>query len=73
MEKALSYAQEHFEDSVTGLEDFLRIPSISTNADSAGEVKRAAKWLADELRQVPRPQARVLRSLPRQGLGLQDR
>jgi acetylornithine deacetylase/succinyl-diaminopimelate desuccinylase-like protein len=52
MEKALSYAQEHFEDSVTGLEDFLRIPSISTNADSAGEVKRAANWLADELRRI---------------------
>jgi acetylornithine deacetylase/succinyl-diaminopimelate desuccinylase-like protein len=52
MEKALSYAQDHFDDFVTGLEDFLRIPSISTNADHAGEVKRAASWLADELRRI---------------------
>jgi acetylornithine deacetylase/succinyl-diaminopimelate desuccinylase-like protein len=52
MEKALSYAQDHFDNFVGGLEDFLRIPSISTNADHAGEVKRAANWLADELRRI---------------------
>ena len=52
MEKALSYAQEHFENFVSGLEEFLRIPSISTNSDHAGEVKRAANWLADELRRI---------------------
>ncbi len=52
MEKALSYAQEHHDEFVDRLEDFLRIPSISTNSAHAGEVKRAANWLADELKRI---------------------
>lgn len=34
------------------LKDFLRIPSISTDPERAGDVARAAQWVADKLRSV---------------------
>jgi len=34
------------------LKDFLRIPSISTDPERAGDVQRAAQWVADKLRAV---------------------
>ncbi len=52
MEKALKYAREHHDDFVAGLEDFLRIPSVSTDAKYAHDVQRAAEWLASELTRI---------------------
>ncbi len=52
MHKALDYAEAHFEDFVGQLEDLLRIPSISTDPEYAGDVRRAAEWLSVHLRHL---------------------
>ncbi len=50
MEKALSYTDQHFNQFVDELKDFLRIPSVSTDPNHAGDVRKAAEWLADHMR-----------------------
>jgi acetylornithine deacetylase/succinyl-diaminopimelate desuccinylase-like protein len=52
MEQALGYARSNWDDFLLQLEDFLRIPSISTDSSYAGEVRRCAVWLAAELERV---------------------
>ena len=52
MEKALTFAEAHFEQFVTELEELLRIPSISTNPSHAGDVRAASAWLADHLSSI---------------------
>ncbi|HET6566903.1 MAG TPA: dipeptidase [Rhodothermales bacterium] len=52
MDKALQYAGNRFDSFVGELEDWLRIPSISTESQHAGDVRKAAEWLADDLRRV---------------------
>lgn len=52
MENALQYSRDNFDQSVTELIDFLKIPSISTNPESAPDVRRAAEWMADHLRSL---------------------
>ena len=49
MDQALGYALEHHEAFVTQLEDFLRIPSVSTDPKFKADVRRAADWLVDHL------------------------
>ncbi len=51
---ALTYAQEHYQDYLNSLKDFLRIPSVSTREDESGraEVRRAARWAADYLQSI---------------------
>ena len=49
MEKALEYAQQHYERFVAELIDLLTIPSVSTDSAYADEVARAAQWLTDHL------------------------
>ena len=48
-EKVLSAADANFEKSLARLFDFLRIPSISTDATFAHECEKAAQWVATEL------------------------
>ena len=52
MNKALSYTDTHFNRFVDELIEFLRIPSISTDPEHAGDVRAAAHWLADHLRNL---------------------
>jgi len=59
MEKALAYAEENFERFVSELEELLRIPSISTKPEHAGDVRRAADWLAEHLRSIGVPTVEV--------------
>ncbi len=47
---ALAYAAQHEPRFVDELKRLLRIPSVSTDMAYAGEVRRAAVWLADHLR-----------------------
>lgn len=49
MENALQYTRTHFDHFVSELEEFLRIPSISTDPEHAEDVRRAAKWVAGHL------------------------
>ncbi len=50
MEPALAYARDHADRFVEELKAWLRIPSISTDPAYAGDVRRAAEWLAQQLR-----------------------
>ncbi len=52
MDSALAYARRHADRFVEELTDWLRIPSISTDPEYAGDVRRAAEWLAADLRRA---------------------
>ena len=45
----LRHLEQDFDQAVARYLEFLRIPSISTDPAYAGEVRRAAEWLADQL------------------------
>lgn len=47
-----TYIRSHAERFLEELKDFLRIPSISTDPEHAGDVARAAQWVADGLKQA---------------------
>ncbi|HEM47286.1 MAG TPA: dipeptidase, partial [Alphaproteobacteria bacterium] len=49
-ENALEYAHHHRQDIVHALVELLRIPSVSTLPAHAGDMHRAATWLASYLR-----------------------
>ncbi len=46
---ALVYAQTHRSEALDGLQELLRIPSISTLPECQPEMQRAAQWLVDKL------------------------
>jgi acetylornithine deacetylase/succinyl-diaminopimelate desuccinylase-like protein len=50
MDAALAYARDHADRFVEELKAWLRIPSISTDPAYRGDVRRAADWLAQQLR-----------------------
>jgi acetylornithine deacetylase/succinyl-diaminopimelate desuccinylase-like protein len=52
MVSALDYAKQHQSRFLEQLEDLIRIPSVSTLPERAGDVRRAADWLADDMRQA---------------------
>lgn len=49
---AISYANDHRQQSLTQLKQFLRIPSISTLSEHEEDMQHAAKWLAEALQQI---------------------
>jgi acetylornithine deacetylase/succinyl-diaminopimelate desuccinylase-like protein len=52
MSKAHDYAKTHRPEFLEQLKTWVRIPSISTDPERAGDVKRAAEWLAADMRRV---------------------
>ena len=50
MEKVLQYIDKNKDRFLEELKDFLRIPSISNNAESKKDVLRCAHYVADQLR-----------------------
>ena len=46
---ALAYLRDHADEHLKGLDDFLRIPSVSADPKLRHECRRAARWVADEL------------------------
>ncbi|HXG47749.1 MAG TPA: hypothetical protein VNO52_09000 [Methylomirabilota bacterium] len=48
----MNYYQEHRDAFLEGLKTFLRIPSISTLAEHKADIRRAAEFVADELRRA---------------------
>jgi acetylornithine deacetylase/succinyl-diaminopimelate desuccinylase-like protein len=49
VEQTVAYAREHGARFVAELVDLLKIPSVSTSPERAGDVERAARWLAEHL------------------------
>ena len=49
-ESISSYIDSHRETWLEEVNDFLRIPSVSTDAEHVGDIQAAAEWLADKLR-----------------------
>jgi len=49
-ESISSYIDTHREAWLEEVNDFLRIPSVSTDAERVGDTRAAAEWLADKLR-----------------------
>jgi acetylornithine deacetylase/succinyl-diaminopimelate desuccinylase-like protein len=58
--KALEYARSNHDRFLAELEEFLSIPSISTQPDHEPDIKRAAAWLRDKLLAAGFPRAEVL-------------
>ncbi len=46
---ALSYAQEHKDQILDELIEFVRIPSVSTDPEKKTEMQRAAQWVANQM------------------------
>ncbi len=49
---AYEYATAHESDFLEQLQALLRIPSVSTSSEHAGDVRRAAEWLRAHLEQI---------------------
>lgn len=60
MENAIEYAHTHNDRFVSQLEEFLRIPSISTDRTHKEDVARCAQWLADEFNRIGLENAQVM-------------
>jgi acetylornithine deacetylase/succinyl-diaminopimelate desuccinylase-like protein len=52
LDTALAYLREHADEHLKGLDEFLRIPSISADPERRDDVRRAASWIADELTRI---------------------
>lgn len=60
----LEYARSHRDESLKELQEFLSIPSVSTQAEHKPDIERAASWLVDQLLAAGFPKAEIL---PTQG------
>ncbi len=49
VDAALAYLRDHADEHLKGLDDFLRLESVSADPTKKDEVRRAAQWVADEL------------------------
>ncbi|MBA3688011.1 MAG: dipeptidase [Chloroflexi bacterium] len=52
LDTALAYLREHADEHMAGLDEFLRIPSVSADPQRRGDVRRAAQWIAEELTRI---------------------
>src|ERR1700693_496808 len=57
---AVAFAQENKERFVEELKALLRIPSISTDPERAGDVRRAAEFVAAELKRIGMENVRLI-------------
>src|ERR1700729_922259 len=60
LEMAVEFAKKNGERFVEELKDLLRIPSISTLPERAGDVRRAAEFVADGLRKAGMENVRLI-------------
>lgn len=63
-----TYVQENAGAFLADLEDWLRIPSISSDPQSAPDVRRSAEWLAAKLREVGFPTVEIWETAGGEGL-----
>jgi acetylornithine deacetylase/succinyl-diaminopimelate desuccinylase-like protein len=59
MDSALDFARSNADRFVSELEDWLRIPSISTDSKYKDDVRKAAEWLVDQLNAIGIQKAEV--------------
>src|SRR6266850_3440702 len=52
IDRVLKQLDSRQAESLAGLKDFLRIPSVSTKPEHAQDLQRCAQWLAGELREA---------------------
>ncbi len=62
MDHALSFIEENHQRHIGELEDFLRIPSVSTDPEFAADVNKGADWLAERLRTAGINKAEVVKT-----------
>ena len=59
-QNALEYAHQNHERFLDELKEFIAIPSISTDSEYTTEVKRAAEWVASQLRALGMDNVQVM-------------
>ena len=52
LDTALAYLRDHADEHLKGLDEFLRIPSVSADPARRDDVRRAAQWISDELTRI---------------------
>lgn len=52
MDTVLSFVEQNKDRYIAELTDLLAIPSVSTNPDNTGDLRRCAQWVADHMRGV---------------------
>jgi acetylornithine deacetylase/succinyl-diaminopimelate desuccinylase-like protein len=60
LDSALQFAEGNKTNALEELKAFLRIPSISTLPEHTGDVRRAAQFLADELKRIGMENVRLI-------------
>lgn len=60
LDSALKYAQEHASSFIEELNEFLRIPSISTDPERTADIRSAAEWIAGRLKALGMQNVQVL-------------
>ncbi|HBY44866.1 MAG TPA: peptidase M20, partial [Chloroflexi bacterium] len=56
------YLSEHHDEHLAQLFELLRIPSVSALPQHAGDVRAAAEWVAEALREVGVPKVEIMPS-----------
>src|SRR5688500_13634245 len=57
-----AYLDDHRGQHLDELFDILRVPSVSTDPERAGDVRRCAQWVADRLIRAGVPEVEILRT-----------
>jgi acetylornithine deacetylase/succinyl-diaminopimelate desuccinylase-like protein len=60
MSTAIQYAKDHQERFVEELSALIRIPSVSTQTQYTDDVRKAANWIVEHLKQIGLPRAEVM-------------
>jgi acetylornithine deacetylase/succinyl-diaminopimelate desuccinylase-like protein len=55
-----AYLQEHHDRFLAELTDWLKIPSVSTSAEYAGEMRRAAAWVQEKFESIGFPVVEIM-------------
>ena len=55
-----AYLTDHYDQHLEELKDFLRIPSVSSLPEHREDIRKAAGWVADQLRTVGVPKVEIL-------------
>ncbi len=58
-QRALAYLREHAEEHLRGLDEFLRMESVSADPDRRDDVRRTAQWIADAFTAIGFEHARL--------------